>query len=75
MYVASAFAFSSSFSFFYHVSHRELRDHDYTENPEKRERAFRLLSKSKSFIVRAKTDESKNEWFQLLHETALYVNS
>ena len=44
---------------------RPLRDTDYNDKG-KRDRAFRLLSKQKSFILRAKTVEMKNEWYQAL---------
>jgi hypothetical protein len=51
-------------------STRPLKDGDY-DNEEKKDRAFRFLSKYKSFLLRAKTVELKEEWLQTIQAAAL----
>ncbi len=51
------------------IKSSELRESDYKDN-EKRDRAFRVLSKQKSFLARAKTIEMKEEWFRAIESAA-----
>lgn len=45
-----------------YINHRPLESHEYPDR-EKHDRAFKLLSKQKSFYLRAKTVELRKEWF------------
>lgn len=46
-----------------------LKDRDY-DDLEKKNRAFRLLSHHKSFLVRAKTVELKEQWMTAIAQAA-----
>lgn len=48
---------------------RPLQEGDYNDS-EKQGRAFRFFSKHKSFLLRAKTEEMKDEWFLAIEKAA-----
>lgn len=51
---------------------RPLSEEDKPGNVEECERTFKVLSKQKSFFVRAPTLELKDLWLKAIHDAARY---
>lgn len=54
------------------IAHRPLADEDRPGKEDKRARTFKIMSKQKSFFMRAPTVEVKDEWMQAIQEAVRY---